>query len=348
MNSRVSISRPFALAVLGVFRDGLRTWYEFFRIMMPIAVATKVLQDMGLIQKLGHLLSPMMKFLGLPGSMGLAWATAMVTNLYAGLLVFTALAPAEPQPLTVAQVTTLCTVMLVAHALPMELRVAQKAGLRLGSLLVVRLLGALSLGWMLSTTFHVAGWLQAPNQTMWFPQHSPNPGWVSWAIELSHNLAKIALLILLLMAILRLLEHLGVTRLLTRLLQPVLVCFGMSPAVAPLTIIGMTLGLAYGGSLIIQEARSGRLSTQDRFYSLTLMSLMHSLIEDTVLMKIVGGHLAGILWARLGFALLVVAGLRWSLRRVSEPVFTRWLMRLERPSNQATEARAVPPTPDGP
>ncbi len=43
------------------------------------------------------------------------------------------------------------------------------------------------------------------------------------------------------------------------------------------------------------------------FFSLTLMGLCHSLIEDTMLMVMIGAHLSGILWARLVFAILAVA-----------------------------------------
>jgi hypothetical protein len=45
---------------------------------------------------------------------------------------------------------------------------------------------------------------------------------------------------------------------------------------------------------------------KDVFYSMTLMGLSHALIEDTLLMIMVGGHLSGILWARLAFSLLAV------------------------------------------
>ncbi len=78
--------------------------------------------------------------------MGLVWATAMVTNLYGGIVVFASLAPEAH--LTVAQITVLTTMMLVAHALPVELRIAQKAGSRLHAMAFLRIAGALTLGWL--------------------------------------------------------------------------------------------------------------------------------------------------------------------------------------------------------
>jgi hypothetical protein len=71
----------------------------------------------------------------------------------------------------------------------------------------------------------------------------------------------------------------------------------------------MVMGLTYGGGLIIQESKSGAVRAKDVFASLTLMGLTHSLIEDTLLLSLLGAHLSGILWARLLFSLVVVAGL---------------------------------------
>ena len=77
-----------------------------------------------------------MKFAGLPGSMGVVWATAMFTNLYAAIVVFSSMMVSEH--LTVAQVTILTTMMLVAHSLPIELGIARKAGIRLRFMLLFR------------------------------------------------------------------------------------------------------------------------------------------------------------------------------------------------------------------
>ena len=42
---------------------------------------------------LGEALSPIMRVVGLPGSMGLVWATGMLVNMYAAIVVFASLAP---------------------------------------------------------------------------------------------------------------------------------------------------------------------------------------------------------------------------------------------------------------
>src|SRR5271157_3512054 len=89
-----------------------------FKIMIPIVIAVKILQELGAIVVLGRVLAPVMHIVGLPGSMGLVWATAILSSIYTGIVVFVSVAANEP--MTVAQTTVLATMMLVAHNFPIE------------------------------------------------------------------------------------------------------------------------------------------------------------------------------------------------------------------------------------
>lgn len=304
--------------------DALRTSADLFRIIIPISIATRLLQQLGLVDQLGVLLGPVMELVGLPGPVGLVWATAMLTNLYGGMVVFASLAPALE--LSVAQATILTTMMLVAHGLPVELRIAQKAGTRLRAMLLLRIGGALLLGGLLNQIYRLSGTLQQANRALWNPP-AVDPAWSSWLLAELRNMLSIFLIILCLMALLRLLQQVGITDLMTRLLEPVLALLGMGRQAAPVTIIGMTLGLSYGGGLIIREARSGALSRRDLFCSLALMGLCHSLAEDTLLMMLLGGHLSGLLWGRLLFSLLAVFLIGQLIQRLPASVCDRYLFR---------------------
>jgi len=307
-----------------LLRDAARTSLILFKIIVPISIATRFLQQWGVVDQLGVLLSPVMELVGLPGQIGLVWATAIVTNLYGGMVVFASVAPGLG--LTVAQVTVLTTMMLVAHGLPVELRIAQKAGTRFRAMVVIRIGGALLLGGLLNLAYRFTGTLQQANHSLWNPS-AVDPAWGSWLIAELRNMGSIFLIILSLMALLQLLKKLGISDLMTKLLEPVLTLLGMGRAAAPVTIIGMTLGLSYGGGLIIQEAQSGRLSKRDIFCSLALMGLCHSLIEDTLVMMLLGGHLSGVLWGRLAFSLLVVFLLGRLIRVLPQSSFERYLVR---------------------
>jgi len=302
-------------------RQTVKTSYVLFRIIVPIALGVRLLEQAGAIDLLGRLLAPLMALVGLPGSMGLVWATTLVTNLYGGMVVLAGVAPGAG--LTAAQVTVLATMMLVAHAIPVEASIAQRAGTRFRTMAALRVAGALLLGALLNLAYTVSDTLQQANRALWTPPPR-DPSWSGWAAGEARNLLYIFLIILTLLVLMRLLERLGIINGLTRLLRPVLTLLGISDRAAPLAIVGMTLGLTYGGGLIIQEARAGQLSRHDVFCALTLVGLCHSFIEDTLLMMVIGGHLSGILVGRTLFALLVTFFMARLLRSLQDPVLGRW------------------------
>ncbi len=304
--------------------DALQTSGMLFRIIVPISIVTRLLQQWGVIDQIGVLLGPLMELVGLPGPIGLVWATAMVTNLYGGMVVFASVAPGLD--LTVAQATVLTTMMLVAHALPVELRIAQKAGTRFRAMALLRIGGALLLGWLLNLIYQLTGTLQQANQALWNPP-VVDPTWSAWLFAEVRNMLSIFLIIFSLMALLRLLKFLGITDLMTRLLEPLLKLLGMGREAAPLTIIGMTLGIGYGGALLIREAQSGGISKRDVFASLAMLGLCHSLIEDTLVMMLLGGHFSGVFWGRLLFSLLVTFLLGLLIKRLPQTLFERYLVR---------------------
>jgi hypothetical protein len=212
---------------------------------------------------------------------------------------------AANEPMTVAQTTVLATMMLVAHNFPIELRIAQKAGTRLRFMGLFRMGSAFVLGWALFRLYGWAGVLQKQNTPIWLPRIDDS-SLTTWAVDQSRQLIVIFLFILGLLLVLKILERIGITAIMTRLLTPVLRLLGIGPSACTLTIVGMTLGLGYGGGLIIRESLSGRVDRRDVLFSLALMGLCHSLFDDTLVAAVSGADFSGILWARLLFSLAAV------------------------------------------
>jgi hypothetical protein len=70
-------------------------------------------------------------------------------------------------------------------------------------------------------------------------------------------------------------------------------------------IVGMTIGLQFGGGILIKEVNSGKIDKQSVFLSVMLINLIHAIFEDTLLMLAVGGHYSGVVFARIIFGLLI-------------------------------------------
>ena len=285
-----------------------------FKLTIPVVIAVKILDELGAIPYISAVLEPLMSLVGLPESMGLVWATTLLTNMYGGMLIFFQAAPQEN--LTIAQVTVLSSMMLIAHSLPLELRITQKAGMRLPVAFALRFICALVLGALLHYSYQWGGWLQEPVQLLWQPE-IPDDSFSTWQHTQGQSLLMIILIVSVLLVLLRLLRWLHVERLMIWLLQPLLKLMGIGPQATSLTIIGITLGLSFGGGLLIKEAESGHIIAKDCFSALCLLSLCHSIIEDTLLVLTLGADLSGVLWARLCFSLLLVAIITRLLTKLS-------------------------------
>ncbi|WP_328515311.1 hypothetical protein [Marinobacterium marinum] len=300
-----------------------------FKIMIPAILIVRVLTELGATEQLARLLGPLMGGLGLPPEAGLIWATTLLTNIYTGIVIFFSTAGTDSWSL--AQVTVLGTLMLSAHNLPVEIRVAQKAGCRVLPQLALRLGGGLLLGFILHHSYRMSDTLQDTARTPWTPDPVGN-GWLDWGWSQLQTLFWTALVIVLLITALRILRLLGIERLLEWLLRPLLKLIGIAPNALSITLIGMTLGLAYGGGLLIREAEKGDIDPADIFCAISLLGLCHSLIEDTLLVLLLGADLSGILWARLAFALVMIALCSrllprfrrqyWLVRSVKQPAST--------------------------
>jgi len=100
---------------------------------------------------------------------------------------------------------------------------------------------------------------------------------------------------------------------------------GIGEQAAYVTMVGFTLGLTYGGGLIIKEAQSGSMSHRDIFFSLGFMGICHSMIEDTFILMAIGGDLVGILVFRTIFSVFFVAILVRLTAAIPEKIFYRFM-----------------------
>ncbi|QEQ97138.1 nucleoside recognition domain-containing protein [Neptunomonas concharum] len=294
-----------------------------FKLMVPTIIVVKILEELGAVDYLATFLGPIMAWVGLPESMGLVWATTILTNIYAGMLVFFYVQQTEV--LSVAQVTVLSVLLLLAHGLPVEARIAQQAGVRLRVTLLLRLGGGLLLGWILHQLYTQMNWLQETNQLVWQPQ-IPEAGLWAWVVNQAKSLLMIQVIIIVLLTCLKILKLLGIERLIGFLLRPILRFLGIGKEATTITIVGVTLGLSFGGGLLIKEARAGHVPQQDIFASMCLLALSHSMIEDTLLVMVLGADLSGVLWARLIFTVVLIGTFTRITVRCSETFWKRHLV----------------------
>lgn len=160
---------------------------------------------------------------------------------------------------------------------------------------------------MQSTYYNYTGYGQTPAELLWDNKAEQYQNYYQWALGQVENLFTIFCVISILIIMLRLLKLLKIERLMALLMIPFLKVLKVSHEAANLAVIGITLGLSYGGGLIINESKKGRLTKHEVVTTVLLLNLLHSIIEDTVLIMLLGAELSMILWARVVFSILLVA-----------------------------------------
>jgi len=310
--------------LLEILKKSARISLTLFKLMIPIIIVIKILEHYGLVVLLSEWLTPVMDWVGLPGAMGLVWATALVTNLYGGIVVYASLA--ADVPMSVAQVTIISTMMLIAHALPIEGRIAQKAGVRISLTLLLRVGMAILFGIIFNFIYSTGNWLQQPSVLLWTPE-AVDPSLISWVKNQLVSLVIIFCIVFALVLLLNILKRIGVIDHITNLLRPVMHLLGIGREAETITLVGITLGISYGGALLINEAQAGHIKPRDVLFSMSLLGLSHSLIEDTLLMMMIGADLSGILFGRVMFTLVIIFLMVRLVERCAVSTVDRYLVK---------------------
>ncbi len=326
-----SVLNKILFFFISIFKQSIKTSLVLFKIMIPISIIVKLLQYTGAIDYIGMALYPLMKFVGLPGEMGLVWATGMITNLFGGVLAFINLSVGLN--LSIAQVTIISVMMLIAHTFPIELTIARKTGTKILTMFIVRFGFAFLFGVLLNLVYKSFNVLQEPAVMQMKPSIVVDNSLWSWALNELKNYMFIYLFVFSLMLLLEILKLIGVIDLITKALSPVLGFLGIGKGVITITIVGLTLGVVYGGALIINETKTKTINRRDVFYAMVMMGIFHSIIEDSILMISLGGHYSGVIIGRFVFTIIVIFLLVRLTKSLSDKTFNSLFLTKEKNKN---------------
>ena len=271
--------------------------FELFKIMIPTLILVKVAEIFGLVAVLTNLFAPLMTVMGLPAEMALAITTTMLTNPYAGIIVL-ASTPGIEQ-LTVAQTTILASFILFTHSVIIEAAISRQAGLSAGATIIIRILSGVLFCTLLNSvfsTFELFGQTAVLN----LPEMSTAPTLKQWIIDQIKGLVFIQFVIIILITFLEILRLLGIEKIIRICLSPFLKILNIGQSASTIVVVGLTLGLGFGGGLMIKDVKQGIVAPRSAVGALIFINLFHSLIEDTTILLLIGPSL---------FTILVIRGL---------------------------------------
>lgn len=315
-----------------ILREAVTTYWSLVRTIVPVMIVTRIAVDLGLVKAVAPSLAPVMALLGLPAELGFAWLTGVLVGFWPGAVALFAVMPVGE--LTSAQVTVFLGLLLIAHGLPVEQRIIQVAGPGFVATTVLRLLGGFLYAYLLHLVFSATGWLNTPAAPHWVPANA-SPDLSAYVAGAAEGLAWMFVILLGLLVAIRLLEALNLFTRLADLLAPALRVCGIGKDAAPVTMIGLLLGITYGGGLIRREAELGRVGPRDLFLACVLMGFAHSIIEDTAVSLALGGDVLSLLVGRVLFAIVAVALLARLIKAMPDRDFGRYLFRAPTPAPDA-------------
>ena len=285
-----------------LFKEIKDVTLPLYKILIPFVFIIKLLEILGIVDIIAKIFAPLMGLIGLPSELGIIWVTAIVINIYAALIVLIYIIPGLD--ISVAEITILTVAMLFAHNLLVESAISRSAGVSFVFTSVYRLVSAFLACWVLNLIYSKFNYLQEPFTTS-FTLEAPQPGLWLWLKDQIFYLFYIFIIVAVLVAVLEFLKAIGIESFLKKILIPPLRFFGISESSMNIIIVGMTIGLQFGGGILIKEVNSGKIDKQSVFLSILMINLVHAVIEDTLLMLAVGGHFSGVIFARIIFSLLI-------------------------------------------
>lgn len=303
------------------FFSGTQIYIFFVKIMIPTLIFVRILGDLGGIDYLAKALTPVMEFLNLGGESALVWASAILVNLYAGLSIFSNME--SLQNLTVAQATTISLLVLIVHNIFMEMAVVRMVGLKLPFITLFRFISTVFIAFLFIKTANNMGFYQESAKIIIEPQ-SINSSFELWAINSLKSLIFLLFVIYLIVFIVEILKAIKITDLLESTLSPIFRLAGISKEASNITVIGLLLGLAYGGAFFIEEIKNNKLKDRDIYLSISLLCLSHAIIEDTLLMILIGADMFILVVYRFFITLFIIWLLSLVVNNCSDRFFYKY------------------------
>lgn len=299
------------IRVMRILRKALlpatKTTLWLLRIMLPISFIVTLLQYLGVIAWIATYLDPVFRHMGLPGASAIAFVTGASVTTYACLAVMLSM------QLTMRQATILAIMVLLCHALPMESAVVKRVGSNPWRMAILRIIAAFIAAFYLNIVLPdmpQAFMTNAAATVEVTPVELLNQ-WLISSLKLSLMIFGI---IYSLMVIQRVFERLGIMRLLTHPLRPLMLMLGLPENASYLWLVGNVLGISYGSAAMIDLEEQGQITKEEANEVNYHLIMNHSMLEDTLVFATAGISAWWILSTRMLFALCLVWGRKITLK----------------------------------
>ncbi|MBW6486162.1 MAG: hypothetical protein K0B01_08460 [Syntrophobacterales bacterium] len=290
-------------------QEGIKKGYEGFiwmmKIVIPISLLTAILDWSGLLTHLDFFLKPLMGALSLPPEAALPLLIGILSSVYA------AIAAMIVFPFSAGQITLMAVFVLTAHALIQEGIIQGKSGIHPLKATLVRLGAAAALVLLIAPWAGSSALMSAAAMGKVAANTAFSAMIGRWAITTAWLIVKIFLIIIALLTVLELLKTFDLIHPFVRALSPFLRLMGLNQRVGFLWMTAVVFGLSYGGAVIVEEAKNGRLNKEELELLHLSIGMNHSMVEDPPLFMALGVNPLWLYLPRLLMAIVIVRLVRF-------------------------------------
>ena len=280
------------------FKQGMKTAVWLLKLTIPVSFAVFLLDYLEILKVIAQVTGPFFQLFGLSGEASLVLITSYFTNIYSVIAVMSTLDLSFREGLIIAN---MC---LIAHSLIVETGIQMKTGSKGWRMVLLRLMAGFLAAWLLNLLLpSFDGKVSLQNEVI-------NAGFIAgflvWLKSIAITSLKIVILVNLLLLFQKLLNELGILKWLERPFYPFMRGIGLAPETSFLWLIANTLGLSYGGAIMISETSEGKLKRKDADLLNHHIAISHSQLEDTLLFAAMGFSFPWLIFPRFILAVAVV------------------------------------------
>jgi hypothetical protein len=200
--------------------------------------------------------------------------------------------------------TILAVMCLISHALIVETAIQKRTGSTPWRMVLTRISASFIAAWGLNLL--LPGEMLVANENFISETKAFSPALINWLTDMAITTVKIIILVNLLLIIQRILNEFGLINWILKPFIPLLRIMGLPASTGFLWMVAYTLGLSYGGAIMISQAEEGKLSKKDADLLNHHIAVSHSQLEDPLLFVAIGYPIFILIWPRIILAIVVV------------------------------------------
>lgn len=292
------ISVRLAYCVKSSLRQGTKTAFWLLKLTIPVSFGVFLLDFFGILNVIAGWVAPLFKLIGLSGQASIVLITSFFTNIYSTIAVMTTLG------IGYREGTILAVMCLISHALIVETAIQKRTGSAPWRMVTTRLTASFIAAWGLNLilpaeTSTVANNLISETKSFF-------PAFLKWITDMSVTTVKIIVLVNLLLILQKILNEFGLIKWILKPFTPLLRIMGLPVNTGFLWMIAYTLGLSYGGAIMISESEEGKLSPEDADLLNHHIAISHSQLEDPLLFVAIGYNMGILIVPRILLSIIYV------------------------------------------